>query len=122
MEKRNKKKGFTLIEMVVVMAIIAILAAVAVPQAMKQINNAKKTADIAAAKEIASALMQGMAEGNTLTTNTTSNLPTWITNYTSYDQNSKTKKEGEVFQYNYNGTELKIFSNNKELYPDSSKY
>ena len=32
-KKRNKKRGFTLIELIIVIAIIAILAAIAVPAA-----------------------------------------------------------------------------------------
>jgi len=61
----KKQKGFTLIEMVVVLAIIAVLIAIAVPQVLRQINNAKKNADIANAKTIATAIQQWVAEGNT---------------------------------------------------------
>lgn len=122
MEKK-KKKGFTLVEMIVVMAIIAILAGIAVPQAMKQINNARKTADIAAAKEIASGLMQGIAENQTLDKTNGMNatnaaeLPDWISNYTNYTKESKSKKYGDIFKYTYDGSILKIFTNNLEIYP-----
>ena len=40
--KKNRKKGFTLIEVIVVIAIIAILAAIAVPSLTKYIGSAEK--------------------------------------------------------------------------------
>lgn len=44
MKKVNKKKGFTLAELLVVLAILAILVAVAVPLFTGAISNAQKTA------------------------------------------------------------------------------
>ena len=41
--KKNKKKGFTLVELIVVIAIIAIIAAVAVPTTISYVNKAKVT-------------------------------------------------------------------------------
>lgn len=42
MKKQRNNKGFTLIEIIVVLIIIAILAAIAVPAMMKYINDAKE--------------------------------------------------------------------------------
>ena len=56
MKKRNNQKGFTLVELIVVVAIIAILAAIAVPNFMGLIEKAEVGKDIANATTIAGAV------------------------------------------------------------------
>ena len=48
--KRKDKKGFTLMEMLIVVAIIAVLVAIAVPTFNSSLNAAKKSADDASIK------------------------------------------------------------------------
>ncbi len=48
----NNKKGFTLIELMVTIAIIAILAGVAVPSTINFIERANVTADISQLKNV----------------------------------------------------------------------
>lgn len=50
--KRNKKRGFTLIELIIVIAIIAILAAIAVPAFGQIRQKANASADLANARTI----------------------------------------------------------------------
>ncbi|HHD2751975.1 TPA: prepilin-type N-terminal cleavage/methylation domain-containing protein [Clostridium perfringens] len=61
--KRSKKKGFTLIELIIVIAIIAILAAIAIPNFLAIQRKAKVNADIATAKNIYDATSALITEG-----------------------------------------------------------
>ena len=69
--KRNnkKKKGFTLIELIIVIAIIAILAAIAIPNFLSIQRKSRVKADIASAKTIYDATSALVAEGK-ITSNT----------------------------------------------------
>jgi len=53
---RRNKKGFTLIELIVVIAIIAILAAIAIPSFIGITDEANKKVDVANATNIATAV------------------------------------------------------------------
>lgn len=65
MKKMNNKKGFTLMELLIVVAIIAILVAVSIPVFTSQLEKARETTDVAnmrAAK--AEAVTQYLTDGN----------------------------------------------------------
>ncbi len=73
MKKIQNKKGFTLAELLIVMAIILILAAIAIPNFTKQLEASRETADInairAAYSEAMSDYMLNKPTGNTVTIN-----------------------------------------------------
>ena len=62
--KRNNKKGFTIVELVIVIAVIAILAAVLIPTFASLVGKAQEAADTQLAKNLNTALTMAEAEGN----------------------------------------------------------
>jgi len=129
----KKQKGFTLIEMVVVLAIIAVLIAIAVPQVLRQINNAKKNADIANAKTIATAIQQWVAEGNTLMSGNwagvteTNPVSTGLTKYVSGGLPKVRYNSSWGFSYRYDAASETVYvgvydtaSHYYQLYPTVS--
>ena len=61
--RKATKKGFTLTELVIVIAVIAILAAVLIPTFVGLINKANVSADTQTAKNLNTALTMAEAEG-----------------------------------------------------------
>lgn len=58
---RKSTKGFTLVELIVVIAILGILSAVAVPSVIGYLDQAKVSTDDANAKEIEAAILRKVA-------------------------------------------------------------
>ena len=66
MEKKQRtlnNKGFSLIELIVVIAIMAILVGVLAPQFIQYIESSKQSTDIQSASAIRSAIEAGVADG-----------------------------------------------------------
>lgn len=125
---KKKKKGFTLVELIIVIAIIAILAAIAIPKFGQITRNANIKADIATAKNLHGIAAQLIAEGTIVpsaddtdvTTTVQSNVDGGTISNTKLDKNKQFKvavnANGDVVVYS--GT----IDDDNEIYPNSSSY
>lgn len=59
---RKKKRGFTLVELIVVLAIIGVISSIAAPTILSKVEEAKVKADVADASSIALAVKSEIAE------------------------------------------------------------
>lgn len=85
--KRKNNKGFSLVELIIVIAIMAILVGVLAPQFAKYLGKSKTATDVQNAQQMASAISAQWAEDQTLTNDNDKKLPT--TAGTVYDVSTK---------------------------------
>lgn len=97
-KKRKSKKGFTLMEMLIVVAIIAILVAIAIPTFSSQLNEAKKATDKANIRSAYAVMQTSILTGKSPTGN--GNLDTAATYVMQQDGSFRatTATDGKPYQ------------------------
>ena len=125
---KKKKKGFTLVELIIVIAIIAILAAMAIPKLSAVRVDAKVSNDVAAAKNIQTQVATGIANASIAvpTTGTTDGTLDG-TDIISTKLDGKVGKDGKAeampaLSFNYKVDTkggIEVYAGTNKLYPDN---
>ena len=103
----RKKKGYTSVELVIVMLIVSILSAAAVPIMRGRINTAKWSEGKAIAGSIATAIRSWSAEANTVGSWARSDLPPTTLGFNTNDLDGSYFKESNFdWQVAYDGIDL----------------
>ena len=97
---QNKRKGFTLVELIVVLTILAILAALLIPALTGYIEKSLETSDIinvrSAYRDVLSAAIQGDTEGMTQTVQLSQKRDDWSTDPVTIAGVTHHKKDGDT--------------------------
>ncbi|MEG0306537.1 MAG: type II secretion system protein [Clostridium sp.] len=120
---RNKnRKGFTLMELIVVMGIISVLAFITAPTFLAKIEDAKVSADKANAKSIAMAvkteILEGKLVGATLIIDQSSDI---VKIYFDGIPPKPQSISSDTFSASIAGNRVTVKINDKEFYPNYTK-
>ncbi len=110
------KKGFTLVEIMIVVAIIAILAAVAIPNFIKYRKQSQMTACISNLKQIQAAIEQCKMRGVTPTGTETDTALYGTTGYIKVAPKCPTKN---TYTYSIGDNDVPVCSTQETGYPHS---
>lgn len=112
----QKRPGFTLVEMIIVVTILGILASVAIVKYGKVESNAKKNIDYTNASNIASAAIIAMSEGIPSSQITVNNLVT--KGYLNSEPKPQSvDAEGFVIETNDDGKNITVKAGENIMYP-----
>lgn len=124
MEKRMNNKGFSLPELIIVIAIMAVLVGVLLPQYLKYVSNAKVSSDVKNAEELASAFKVEIADGHisagsyTGNSGSTCSVLQNVTNWPEIQRDKRLSWKVTVSDTNLEKIEIGNGSSYDRIYPD----
>ena len=127
--KKMNNKGFSLVELIVVIAIMAVLVGVLAPQFIKYVESSRRSTDVSNAQNIQSAILADIANGEwtstsgTITGTTGTGIPTSLGEAPKVKGSKVSSAKGnEAFTYQANisaGT-CKVFVGSYDLTSDDA--
>jgi len=116
--KKMNNKGFSLVELIIVIAIMAVLIGVMAPQFLKYVEQSRRATDITNAQEIATAIQVGIADSLLKDEATAVITSTNVPNLT-VEPKVKGNLAGEDFTAHYDAKTglVEVYAGKYELYP-----
>lgn len=120
MKKEMNNKGFSLVELIIVIAIMAVLVGVLAPQYLKYVNNSKVSTDITNAGNINTSFSAAIADGTLTGSATATTVPAGLS-ITAWPQSKVSSSASWSVAYSESGVS-QITLGGTEIFPNSDLY